>query len=599
MPRAAPAANLADDDGDAMSLHTVFCAECTTYFDWKSLGVFYTHRVSGMPGKITRLLACSDAQLAVYPERGMKMGPTFVHKNYIDDPTRCDPVSKYCDPSSGSYNKPAAVMHWSQEAQIAEEYVLYVDADMLLRAPLDPIELGAKRGRVVSEHVGYLDVGIRNGLVDNFVPGGEAARAWARAAGWYHIFHIDDLRTLAPDWLRYCRQMRTNPQLYWNINGSIPKNIPTGDAYVKYGEAPWISEMYGYVFSAAEHQIDTKLLRGLVEYTDSGSSEPWPAGPAIIHYGLHCHVGSYHFTKYDYGDFDVNSCPRVFFRPPNAPKRHEKLCAETINTLNDALCDFYGAMCPPPPEGAPPLRCPPHEQPGETCANIDEDCEAKARSGGCNTPAVRSNCLQTCSKCCGDAHPRCLGWALNGECTKNPGFMASACKLACNQCPAAGGGGAADARRIAASPPPPAAAATTASPRTAATASDTLSAYKAHKRATRAAQERRRKRPTKRRRQRASPRRRRPRTSRPSTRRPPRRGRARGGGSRGRARRRRRREIACVCVAAGGERGAALLPKLILVWAALSFGLALFVYRHFRRRRLKLWRRPVYLGQFS
>ena len=45
-----------------MSLHTVFCAECTTYFDWKSLGVFYTHRVSGMPGKITRLLACSDAR---------------------------------------------------------------------------------------------------------------------------------------------------------------------------------------------------------------------------------------------------------------------------------------------------------------------------------------------------------------------------------------------------------------------------------------------------------------------------------------------------------------------------------------------------------
>ena len=572
-----------------MSLHTVFCAECTTYFDWKSLGVFYTHRVSGMPGKITRLLACSDAQLAVYPERGMKMGPTFVHKNYIDDPTRCDPVSKYCDPSSGSYNKPAAVMHWSQEAQIAEEYVLYVDADMLLRAPLDPIELGAKRGRVVSEHVGYLDVGIRNGLVDNFVPGGEAARAWARAAGWYHIFHIDDLRTLAPDWLRYCRQMRTNPQLYWNINGSIPKNIPTGDAYVKYGEAPWISEMYGYVFSAAEHQIDTKLLRGLVEYTDSGSSEPWPAGPAIIHYGLHCHVGSYHFTKYDYGDFDVNSCPRVFFRPPNAPKRHEKLCAETINTLNDALCDFYGAKCPPPPVGAPPLRCPPHEQPGETCANIDEDCEAKARNGGCNTPAVRSNCLQTCSKCCGDAHPRCLGWALNGECTKNPGFMASACKLACNQCPAAGGAAALPTpKRIAASPPPPAAAATTASPRTAATASDTLSAYTAHKRATRAAQERAAKAtdqaakaagvteaPT------------------PEDLAAESAAAARAEAARAEAEAEAERVAAAAAKSRafasrqGASAARALLPKLILVWAALSFGLALFVYRHFRRRRSK------------
>ena len=37
----------------------------------------------------------------------------------------------------------------------------------------------------------------------------------------------------------------------------------------------------------------------------------------------------------------------------------------------------------------------------------------------------------------------------------------------------------------------------------------------------------------------------------------------------------------------GASAARALLPKLILVWAALSFGLALFVYRHFRRRRSK------------
>ena len=47
---------------DPKSLHTVFCAECTTYFDWKSAGVFHSHRTSGMPGKITRLLACSAEQ---------------------------------------------------------------------------------------------------------------------------------------------------------------------------------------------------------------------------------------------------------------------------------------------------------------------------------------------------------------------------------------------------------------------------------------------------------------------------------------------------------------------------------------------------------
>ena len=30
---------------DPKSLHTVFCAECTTYFDWKSAGVFYSDRL--------------------------------------------------------------------------------------------------------------------------------------------------------------------------------------------------------------------------------------------------------------------------------------------------------------------------------------------------------------------------------------------------------------------------------------------------------------------------------------------------------------------------------------------------------------------------
>ena len=112
--------------------------------------------------------------------------------------------------------------------------MLYVDADMLLRAPLDPVAMGARRGMVVSEHVGYLEQGIRHRLVGNFVPA--EAVPLARAAGWYHIFHVDDLRTIAPRWLHYTETMRSHPELYWAINGSIPRNIPTGDDYVKFGE---------------------------------------------------------------------------------------------------------------------------------------------------------------------------------------------------------------------------------------------------------------------------------------------------------------------------------------------------------------------------
>ena len=61
--------------------------------------------------------------------------------------------------------------------------------------------------------------------------------------------------------------------------------IKTGDDYVKFGEPPWISEMYGYMFGAAEQGVDTTLTRGVVQYTDAGNARPHPSGPAIIHYG--------------------------------------------------------------------------------------------------------------------------------------------------------------------------------------------------------------------------------------------------------------------------------------------------------------------------
>ena len=81
-------------------VHTVFSAECNPTFDWHAIALFYSHRVSGQPGNITRLLACSDAQLRTY--RGLDIGPTFVHQNY-----RHVEGMNYA-----AFNKPASVTHW-------------------------------------------------------------------------------------------------------------------------------------------------------------------------------------------------------------------------------------------------------------------------------------------------------------------------------------------------------------------------------------------------------------------------------------------------------------------------------------------------------
>lgn len=55
-------------------IHTVFSTECTTYFDWQTVGLMHSFRLSGQPGNITRLLSCSDEDLRKY--KGHDLAPT-------------------------------------------------------------------------------------------------------------------------------------------------------------------------------------------------------------------------------------------------------------------------------------------------------------------------------------------------------------------------------------------------------------------------------------------------------------------------------------------------------------------------------------------
>ena len=135
------------------SVHVVFGSECTHSMDYKAIGVFWSFRTSGWKGNITRLLACSEEQKKKY--KGWDIGPTFVHPNYHY-------VEGYTD--SPTYNKPAALMHFSTEVDIEEEFILYIDSDMLLRRTVNPADYGARKGLVVTEAVWYIKEGIRNGL---------------------------------------------------------------------------------------------------------------------------------------------------------------------------------------------------------------------------------------------------------------------------------------------------------------------------------------------------------------------------------------------------------------------------------------------------
>ena len=47
-------------------------------------------------------------------------------------------------------NKPAAVLHWLNHANIDAEFIVILDADMIMRGSITPWEFNAARGRPVS-----------------------------------------------------------------------------------------------------------------------------------------------------------------------------------------------------------------------------------------------------------------------------------------------------------------------------------------------------------------------------------------------------------------------------------------------------------------
>lgn len=50
----------------AVTVHTVVPTECTMYFSWQSLGIFYSHKKARQTGPITRILSCTDEQRQTY-----------------------------------------------------------------------------------------------------------------------------------------------------------------------------------------------------------------------------------------------------------------------------------------------------------------------------------------------------------------------------------------------------------------------------------------------------------------------------------------------------------------------------------------------------
>lgn len=69
------------------TVHTVITTECGGYFSWQTLGLVYSHRKSGQPGPLTRLLSCTEEQL-----KDQKVSMLYPWPSGFDCPLSCIPA---------------------------------------------------------------------------------------------------------------------------------------------------------------------------------------------------------------------------------------------------------------------------------------------------------------------------------------------------------------------------------------------------------------------------------------------------------------------------------------------------------------------------
>ncbi|WOL18737.1 hypothetical protein Cni_G27534 [Canna indica] len=342
-------------------IHTLFSTECSSYFDWQTVGLVHSFHLSGQPGNITRLLSCTDDDLKKY--KGHDLAPT----HYVPSMTQ--------HPLTGDWypaiNKPASVLHWLNHVKTDAEFIVILDADMIMRGPITPWEYGAQRGHPVSTPYDYL-IGCDNELAKIHTRNPAACEK----VGGVIIMHIDDLRKFALLWLHKTEEVRAD-KAHYATNFS-------GDIY----SSGWISEMYGYSFGAAELNLRHIIRRDILIYP---GYVPEPGVKyKVFHYGLRFGVGNWSIDKASWRTDDiVNTCWAKFPEPPDPSSlstadanilQRDLLSIECGKALNDALyLHHQRRKCPIPSSTNSNFSLPEEESPSHrlTPEAADENLETR------------------------------------------------------------------------------------------------------------------------------------------------------------------------------------------------------------------------------
>eukprot|EP00210_Caulerpa_lentillifera_P003784 g3615.t1 len=335
------------------------------------------------------------------------------------------------DPKTGDYyplyNRPASIAFWLKEHKPKAEWTLILHPDIMFRQQITISDFNLPDGYAASSYYKYL-TGVNNALAARHLPhvkpigdlyGGPKTRR-ADQAGPFIFIRTRDLLKLAPKWLDFTVRIRSDSAA-WNL---------TGDAIMESGKKPWLAEMYGYAFAAANISIWHKLDPVLQSYPGFHVKDI----PSLLHYGVSNTLGSFSFDKRQYTDFKSFQCPPwtdedgvsreggLFPHPPapstiketEVQKRYGNLMIiEFANNLNKALCLRHKR------------KCVESEELTKQCEIVDQlQRELEKEFSELNDADV----------ICQDDEVKCKHWVEDGECEKNWLYMVQNCRRSCGKC---------------------------------------------------------------------------------------------------------------------------------------------------------------------
>ena len=122
-------------------VHVVFSTDCSGYQHWQSIALWYSSRMAGQRGPVTRIASgCDEQQQRAIAREWRDIDDTGEFRAHFAPAGELRGNYKYS-------NKPSGLYHWLTHATFSETYVILIDPDMLMLKPLTvDVAAGLTRG---------------------------------------------------------------------------------------------------------------------------------------------------------------------------------------------------------------------------------------------------------------------------------------------------------------------------------------------------------------------------------------------------------------------------------------------------------------------